>query len=459
MAIDRRSFVSFGSAAIGTGAGISTGILPSRAEAQTPAVFAGALDASHFGVRPGAPTDQGPELQIAIDEAARRGMPLFLQPGRYLVSNLTLPGGTYLVGVPGRTQLLFAGGNHLIYARGAEHVMLTGLTIAAAGNMFTSDTAALVHLRNCERLTIDGCTITGGDRSGLVLEYVSGHVTNCEIADVGEAALLPLDATGLEVSANHVHDCRNSGLEIWRSQPGDDGTIVTNNRIERILATKGGSGQNGNGISIFRAGGVIVSNNRIADCAFSAVRSNAGSNCQIVSNSCTRLGEVALYAEFGFEGAVISNNVVDQAAMGISITNFNEGGRLAVCSGNLIRNLFYRGDANDSESRGVGIGVEADTVVANNVIERAPRAGLSLGWGHALRDVSATGNVVRDAGIGIAVSVAPGAGNAVIADNLISGAKKGAIVGMQWLDAVTGDLAQAGTEKFPRLRVERNFAS
>jgi putative cofactor-binding repeat protein len=55
-----------------------------------------------------------------------------------------------------------------------------------------------------------------------------------------------------------------------------------------------------------------------------------------------RLGEVGLYAEFAFEGAVIANNLVDEGATGISVTNFNEGGRLAVVQGNLIRNLFFR---------------------------------------------------------------------------------------------------------------------
>src|SRR5689334_24645778 len=55
-----------------------------------------------------------------------------------------------------------------------------------------------------------------------------------------------------------------------------------------------------------------------------------------------------------------------------------------------------------------------------------------------------TGNVVRSAGVGIAVSVTPGAGSAVIADNLISGAKNGAIVGLDQRRAVTGDLAREG---------------
>jgi len=42
-------------------------------------------------------------------------------------------------------------------------------------------------------------------------------------------------------------------------------------------------------------------------------------------------------------------------------------------------------------------------------------AGIVLGYGRYLRDVAATGNVVRRSGIGIAVSVAEGAGPALIA--------------------------------------------
>src|SRR5690606_26067377 len=133
-------------------------------------------------------------------------------------------------------------------------------------------------------------------------------------------------------------------------------------------------------------------------------------------NNCSRLGEVALYAEFGFEGAVIAGNVVEQAAAGIAITNFNHGGRLGICANNLVRDLFVR--HGDTDERGIGIGVEADTAVTGNVVENAPVAGILLGWSHYLRDVSATGNVVRNSGIGIGVSVSPGAGAALVANNL-----------------------------------------
>ena len=85
-----------------------------------------------------------------------------------------------------------------------------------------------------------------------------------------------------------MRDCGDNAILVWRSAVGEDGTIITANRIERITAKSGGSGQNGNGINVFRAGSVMVSNNRITDCAFSAIRSNSGSNCQMIGNSCAR---------------------------------------------------------------------------------------------------------------------------------------------------------------------------
>jgi uncharacterized secreted repeat protein (TIGR03808 family) len=211
---------------------------------------------------------------------------------------------------------------------------------------------------------------------------------------------------------------------VWRSAVGEDGTIVASNRIERIEARSGGSGENGNAINVFRAGSVIVSGNRIVDCAYSAIRSNSGSNCQMLGNSCTGLGEVALYAEFSFEGAVIANNLVDKAATGIAVTNFNKGGRLAVVQGNLVRNLTMRKSA---DVRGNGVAVEADSVVSSNVIENAQGYGILAGWFNYLRDVSVTDNLIRNAHIGIGVSADTSAGTALITNNLIAGAKDGAI--------------------------------
>ena len=142
-----------------------------------------------------------------------------------------------------------------------------------------------------------------------------------------------------------------------------------------------------------------MTGNRITDCAYSAVRGNSASDMQILGNSCARLGEVALYAEFAFQGALIANNLVDTAATGISVTNFNEGGRLAIVQGNILRNLFRR-EQEPEDKRGEGIAVEADASVIGNVIESAPTAGIVIGSGAYLRDIVATGNLIRKAARG-----------------------------------------------------------
>ena len=198
--------------------------------------------------------------------------------------------------------------------------------------------------------------------------------------------------------------------------------------------------------------------NRIKNCAYTAVRGNSASNIQIEGNSIADVREVALYAEFGFEGAVIANNTVDGAAIGISVTNFNEGGRLAVVQGNLIRNLLPKLPAGDDpgDVGGIGISVEADTAVTGNVVEGAPTAGMMLGFGQYLRDVAVTGNIVRKADIGIAVSVAAGAGSVLIANNVIADILRGAIVGTDRRRFVTGDLIKGGTERYAHLSISGN---
>ncbi len=233
---------------------------------------------------------------------------------------------------------------------------------------------------------------------------------------------------------------------------------MTDNRIEDVANRSGGSGQYGNAINTFRAANVIVRGNRIRGCAFSGVRGNTATNIHIADNSISDTGEVAIYAEFGFEGALIAGNSVDGAAIGVSVTNFNEGGRLAAVTGNIIRNLKPQRPAgtDPGDAAGIGIAVEADSAVAGNVVENAPLTGIMLGYGRYLRDVAATGNVVRKADIGIAVSVAPGAAAALIAGNVITDCGRGAIVGMAGAKPVTADLAQGGFEKYANLSISGN---
>ena len=56
-----------------------------------------------------------------------------------------------------------------------------------------------------------------------------------------------------------------------------------------------------------------------------------------------------------------------------------------------------------------------------------------------MRNLLATGNMIRNCGVGIGVSLVPQERNVVIANNVISGAKKGAVVGTEYGKPVTGD--------------------
>ena len=296
---------------------------------------------------------------------------------------------------------------------------------------------------------------SGGN--GIWLEQVSGDISGNIFRKIATTAVVSFDALGLIVSRNTITDTNDNGIEILRTAIGDDGTLVLDNRIEDIKAGPGGSGQYGNAINAFRAGNVIVRGNRIRNCDYSAVRGNSASNIHITDNSVSNVREVALYSEFAFEGAVIANNTVDGAAVGVSVCNFNEGGRIAVVQGNIIRNLLPKrpiGTAPDDDA-GIGIYVEADSSVTGNVIENAPSFGIIAGWGKYLRDVAITGNVIRNAFVGVGVSVMPGAGTALVNNNMISETPRGAVVGLDHARTITTDLSAEGAQRYAQVVVGR----
>jgi uncharacterized secreted repeat protein (TIGR03808 family) len=429
---------------------------PAAASAAAPISSLG-IDATRFGLRPDSSDDQTRQLQRAVAEAARTRAPLALAPGTYRVGNMALPDGAQLVGVRGATRLMLTDGASLISAGNAQHVGLAGL-VFDGGRRPLDAGRGLLQFDACRALKIADCEITGAGGTAIRCAGVDGDIVDTVVSDSADAAIHSLDARGLMIARNTIRAAGNNGIQVWRSQAGDDGTLVVDNRIERIDSRSGGSGQNGNAVNVFRAGNVIVRGNRIEDCAFSAVRGNAASNIHVEGNSITGVSEVALYAEFGFEGAVIANNIVDGAAIGVAVTNFNEGGRLAVVSGNIVRNLLPRRPAgtDPGDGAGIGIAVEADSVVTGNAIENAPHAGIMLGFGHYLRDVAATGNVVRKTDIGIAVSVVPGAGTALIANNVIAEFRRAAIAGTMRSNVVTGDLIKGGADQYAHLTIVGN---
>ncbi|MBB4568370.1 TIGR03808 family TAT-translocated repetitive protein [Rhizobium leucaenae] len=453
--VQRRAFIAYiaGSAATGLFAqrGFSSPLVKMAS-----AEMRGPIDAIAYRATPGTSDIRSGKLQAVIDSAARDNAPVFLPPGNYDVSNLSLPDNTRITGVPGASRLVYGGEGHLMSADKAKRIELSGLVLDGGNHWLADYAGGLLQFTGVDQVLIDNCDIAGSRKHALQLERCGGRIERSRISGAAEAGLYSVQSTGLSITGNTVEDCGNGGILIHRWDKGEDGSVVTGNRIARIGANDGGTGQNGNGINIFRADGVLVSGNQIADCAFTAVRANSASNVQITGNQCLRSGETAIFCEFEFEGAVVSNNLVDGAANGIAIANFDKGGRLASITGNIIRNLSLTGPYPQESGFGIGISAEADTLIASNLIENAPLWGLKLGWGPYLRNLVATGNIIRQAPIGCVVSVADGAGTAVISDNLFQQMEKGAVLGFRWDKPASGDLTATGSGEFPQLTIEKN---
>lgn len=455
MTLSRRDWLRtalFGTVAVSAGPALAQVPRPS---APAPLGMLG-LEAAQFGLRPGSSEDQSRHLQAALVEAVKRDAPLIIAPGRYRIGNVVLPENARLIGVPGATQFIAAQAGPLLVARRIKRAAISGIVLDGL-DIKLGQRGGLLNIEEVLDFALSDCEFANAGSVGLTLNRTAGRIERNRFRSMRESALFSLDSRGLSIEANTVEDCGNNGIQLWRSQPGDDQSLVRGNRINRIRNDAGGDGPNGNGISLYRAGGVVIEGNTLRDCALTFIRNNSGSAVQILGNQGRRCGETALYSEFAFEGAVIANNLVEDCAQGANITNLDHGGRLSVFANNIIRNA-QKGLAPKGKELvgGIGVHVEAEAAVTGNVIENASEIGISLGWSWAMRNLVATGNVVRRSGIGISVSLVPKERNALIANNVINEAKLGAVVGTEFGKPVTGDLTKAEDKRAAGIRIEGN---
>jgi uncharacterized secreted repeat protein (TIGR03808 family) len=412
------------------------------------------IAATELGLRPNAKGDQSAALRKALAKASERGLALLLPAGTYRLSGVRIERPVAICGIRGATRLLTTTGQG-IFTIEASSVTLDGLGFEgeAAPDEAEND---LVSASSSLDLAIRNCSFGNFAGGGLALRQCAGRVVHNSASDIGRTGIFALDSLGLEIAGNDLQDIGNNAIQVWTSEPRPDGTIVSGNRIARVRFDRGGSGQNGNGIVVFRAGNVMVSHNRVSDCGYSAIRNNSGRNCQIIGNSVSRIAETAIYVEFAFDGAVVCGNIVETAASGISITNFNEGGRLAVCANNVVRKIT--GGGSNPATRGIAIGAEADTAVTGNVIEEAAYCGIHLGWGRYARNLLVSANLIRDCKTAVIASVSEGAGPMSITGNMIAGSGK-AIVGMDHATEMTGDLGIAHAAVPAHLTISGNTVS
>ena len=248
----------------------------------------------------------------------------------------------------------------------------------------------------------------------------------------------------ISVLANSLSEMKNNGIAVWQDTITGDNSTISGNFINGVDTLDGGTGQNGNGISVFRAVGVTITDNRIINTKYSAIRCNGGGLFNISNNNIWNARETAIFIEapgqgIDLTGCVVSNNSMDTVGNGINVANsglYNDGtSRSVIVEGNRISNVLDNPIPDTGywppSTGGGGISVEQDCVVSGNLIEGAALVGIQAGINNGARDLVVTGNLVRNAPIGIGVSndaVTDPDRLIVVSGNIVRNASIGGIV-------------------------------
>lgn len=396
---------------------------------------------------PGAGWSLVSDVQAAFDQARSAGLPLFIRPGTYPTTEITVNasngGGQslWVYAMPSTVTLQLTSGSNLLNINGVNRCRIENIDFD--GNHVTfanlSDSSALIALNNARYTQIFNCQIYNSVACGVYASNGSDNTIRDCIVYGCSVGLWTLDSFS-QISSNIVQSCANNGVMIWTSNVTGNNSIVSGNLITSI-ASGSGTGQNGNGIEVYKAVAVNVIGNSISGCQYSAIRFNGGGDAIVLGNNCYGARETAIFIEAptsgtDLNGAVVCANMVDTAGNGISVANSGDGGqgtaRSVAISGNRVAGIVHQ-TINDpgyipTTSIAFGISVERACVVSGNLVDGAAGVGINVGHNSASGDVNTTGNLVLNSPLGIAYSAQNGAGNIVISSNEIQGASSGAIV-------------------------------
>src|SRR5271170_4980941 len=172
-------------------------------------------------------------LRSAIADATRAGRPYALPAGTIPASNLHLPDGVRLIGVPGSTRLVLAGEGPLLSADRAARIELSGLVLDGADRSLGGD-RGLIDFSNVGEAAIFDCAIERSGGFGLRLRAYGGRIERNAVRDIAAGGIFTTGATGLVIDDNLIERCGENGIQVWRSVRGDDGTRGSSNRISDI---------------------------------------------------------------------------------------------------------------------------------------------------------------------------------------------------------------------------------
>jgi uncharacterized secreted repeat protein (TIGR03808 family) len=186
MSIGRRQ-VLLGSLGFGVSSAAGPRLAEARQESDPSSSF------THGIVPGGGEIDQTATLQLAADEAAEKGAPLFLPAGVYSTGRLDLKSGTQIEGRAGRSILRYRDGSAILSFDGVENVRLAGLVLDGEGKPL-GDNGSLLVAKAVNHLDISDCRFVGSSEDAVVLRKAGGSIRNCEIGNIRKGGLFSEDA-------------------------------------------------------------------------------------------------------------------------------------------------------------------------------------------------------------------------------------------------------------------------
>ena len=417
-------------------------------------------------------------MQVIFNQAVTSGLPVQVRPGNYDFGNTSISGPIVVQGVPGTVNFrMTAGSEYILYMGAFTSAHFFGIDFDGQNVAFTANGTliiqGLVNMQKASgtlisRASFERCTFRNSTLSGLSVNEVRTSVTNCVFSacqkkSIGVVSVDELTVSGsrfedqdhaihcspgaalnVDIEGNIIKRCRRNGIAFEPSGTAkiNQNISIRGNKINKLLASDtwavsrtdlASTGGEGNGILLYLTTNAVVAGNDVADCQFSAIRTNVSSQLTISGNLCRGSGETALYVEtvgisVGELGAIVDGNLVYGGGAGISVVNFNTQGKFSTVSGNIVRDIATRDITHSGgtyKTAGTGIYVEGDSAVTGNTIQNC-YFGLALGTGTFTSDLIATGNVIRQTTLGIGVSGAS-TKEILISGNLIAGYSSGAI--------------------------------
>ena len=246
----------------------------------------------------------------------------------------------------------------------------------------------VLFLDGCEDATIRNCSFSS---DGVGHQRAATPAPPSKIAvstNIGDAAIHSVNSSGgLFIRGNRISSCGNAGIRIWRDEAGHDGSIVTGNSIAQDRL--GGRRQRPERQRRQRLPGrqrhrLRQRHLRLRLHRRTRQRRPATRRCAATPASTPARSRSSPSSRSRARSSPTTSSTAPRPASTSPISTpaaISPPAPATSCATSI------RQSAVNPDTRPVGIYAEADTVVANNVVENVPGIGIVAGYGPFLRNV------------------------------------------------------------------------